>query len=458
MQEYLINNKSVKMIDLRKSGDYPQHLLDMLMNRDYSELAKYPSDTRSNPDYMNALLYAIKNELGTYEIYKYFTESLQNDVELTSEIIKTEPHLLAGTPLSDDPQFIKENINETPEIAYYMSTPLKSDPKFVSELCANGNLSVRAQVVVSCTPNLILNNLPEMALQRDLIQLVAREDPFKAFEIAGNELKNDSNFMKTLASENEKVIDAVISNMASFGNEGLKGVQESSRKYSMDDCSNAIDTLAETSEDKRYAKVQSTLKEKGSDDPAAMRWVSAMLAQNENVDPLSVSRILNYSILTMEQAKRSLSESADQTISLESMQKLITPKILHRLCDNLERQGKPVSPEVLARLDDYDAFFNDYHAKFNEQKRKKREIELLGQREGKTEQSEPENHEADTTVPKQTEHRDLLSETIDLSTTYKEVEQASNSIQTTLEQDRDSDISSPSLEGEKEADSPDLEQ
>ncbi len=483
MQEYLINNKSVKMIDLRRSGDYPQHLLDMLMNRDFTELEKFPSDTKSNKDYMYALLYAIKNELNTYEVYKYLSESLQSDVELTAEVILKEPKLFRDTPLSNDVQFIKDHIEESPDIAQYMSTQIKSDPNAVREICSSASLPVKVEVMMTCAPSIILHRMPEVAVNATLISAIAIQNPQIAFALAGSELKNDMNFMKDIASKNENVIDSVIKDLNGFGNEGIKGIKQASRDYSMNDCTKLISDMAEVSDDKRYAKVQSKLQEAGTDNVCAMRWVTAMAAQNENVDPETVNRALNYSILTMEDAKRNMAEVGDQAVNKETMLQLITPHILHKLVNNLEKQGHTISPEMLARLEDYEASYNEYHDKFVEQKRKKREEELQAEAQSKEEgpeteraeesvttQEEPQpeepvverpDSERDEPQPEQEEKeegRDMSREIADLSTTLSDKDQAFSSIQATLEEEKETDLGTPPLDGKTEMDSPSLDQ
>lgn len=74
------------------------------------------------------------------------------------------------------------------------------------------------------------------------------------------------------------MIDDVVDNIQKFGLDGIKGVRESSRDFTIEDCITLIDEMAENSEDERYAKVKAKIQERGLDDVHTVRWVTAMAA------------------------------------------------------------------------------------------------------------------------------------------------------------------------------------
>ena len=51
------------------------------------------------------------------------------------------------------------------------------------------------------------------------------------------------------------------------------------------------------------------------------------------------------------------------------MQELITPLILNRLKEKLQLQGINIEDELQQKLDNYQEFYDKYHAQFKEQKK-----------------------------------------------------------------------------------------
>lgn len=127
--------------------------------------------------------------------------------------------------------------------------------------------------------------------------------------------------------------------------------------------------MAKNSEDKRYEKVKTKIQERGLDDVHTVRWVTAMVAQRNDMSPELVKKILNYSILTMEKTKQDLTEKGEMQINLDNMQELITPLILNRLKEKLQLQGINVEGALQQKLDNYQEFYDKYHAQFKQQKK-----------------------------------------------------------------------------------------
>ena len=136
------NREILKLDDL--IGFYDEKLLKDLREGKYDELALLSSDDRNNGKIMEPLLYAVKNEKNTYKVYKYYGESLQRDIltenrELAVNIVKEEPELIEGTPISRNPQFILEYVQSNPEIIRYIDTHLITNDIFINELNNKNN-------------------------------------------------------------------------------------------------------------------------------------------------------------------------------------------------------------------------------------------------------------------------------------------------------------------------------
>lgn len=366
------NNRVVTIKDLEKSGIYEQALLQDLNKGDFRKLLDLPIETRADIDYMEPILFAVKNELNTFRVYKYYTENLQDNVKLASEIVATEPNLIEGTPISRNKQFFKDNIEVNPQIIKYMSPALKLDTNFIQELSNINNpeirQEIRQEIAKNCEIAIAIASNPELSNDKEFMSTAIDKD-VKFLEYASDELRNDKEFLKEKSSQNEKVIDYVVDNIQKFGLEGIKGVRESSRDFTIEDCITLIDEMAENSQDERYAKVKAKIQERGLDDVHTVRWVTAMAAQTDDINPKLVKKVLNYSMLTMEKTKQDLTETGEMQINLDNMQELITPLILNRLKEKLQLQGINIEEELQQKLDNYQEFYDKYHAQFKEQKK-----------------------------------------------------------------------------------------
>ena len=364
------NNKSLFIKDLEDSGFYNQDLLNSLRNREFYAIMDFiPEDDRANIDIMEPLLYAVRNELGTYEVFKYYQKNLQNDIELASEIIVREPELIKDTPISLNRQFILDNLEKNPKIIEYMNSDLKTDKDFISQISSIKNPEIMKEIVISCVAiDLVLNN-PELGNDLSFMDLAIDQD-VNVLKYASEEIKNNKEFLKTKASQNEKVIDYVVNNVGEFGLEGIKGVRESSREFTVDDCMSIIKEMATKGEDARYQKVIDKVNERGADDPCVVRWITAMAAQRDDLSPDLIKRVLNYSVLTAEKTRQDITENGEMHLDIDSMQELITPKIIERLSGKLESQGIKTDDSLQQKIDRYKEFYDEYHEKFVEQKMK----------------------------------------------------------------------------------------
>ncbi len=371
------NTKGLTIDDIEESGAYSQTLLDELKNRNFQKLLELPIEVRADIDFMEPLLYAVKNTLDTFQVYEYYSPSLQNNLELASEIVESEPYLLENTPISNNKQFIVENIETNPEIVKYISVDLKKDNDFIYTLINTNNESIKKEIARNCEIEQILIDNPDLCKDKGFMG-AAIDNAVELFKYASDELKNDEEFLKVKSSENEDVIDYVVDNVNDFGTDGIKGVRTSSRNFTIEDCMVIIDEMSENSDDKRYAKIKERIKEKGLEDVHTVRIITAMVAQSDKVSPQLVRKVLNYSMLTMEKIKRELIEKGDESININNMQELITPLILNKLKEKLQLNGINIDADLQQKLDDYKKFYDEFHAKFTEKKlnRNKQKLSL----------------------------------------------------------------------------------
>lgn len=414
------NNKNVRIEDLVESGMYEPILLQELTSGKFNYLADLPMDLRGNIDYMEPLLYAIRNYLGTYKVYRYYSESLQDNEKLAAEIVINEPDLIEDTPVSKNEQFIIENVQKNPKILKYMSSELKSSAEMLGKLNNINDAEVTKEIARNCDIKLAIKSRPELSGNKDFMESAIERD-VKALEFASENLRNDYNFLKAQSANQEKVVDYVVDNLNNFGIEGIKGVRESSREFTVEDCLDIINERAINSNDERYKKVREKVKERGIDDVHTIRWVTAMVAQDDNISPESVKKILNYSMLTMEKTRKNLTKSGEMEVSVGNIQELITPLILNRLKGKLQAQGIDIDESLQQKLDNYTEFYEKYHEKFNEMRRQNKKLRITP---GDIEQATADIRSSEINSEIQ-EIREQISAQMETGNNTKEVEEES---------------------------------
>ena len=225
--KYFANNRDVNFKMLQESGIYPQRLLQELRSGNYYNLREtLDLSLRENENFMEPLLYAVKNERGTFEIFKYYGENLQqSDLGLTIEVVVEEPHLIEDTAVSKNKQFIKELAEVNPEVIEYMSDDLKSDPEFIKELVELNDKEITAYVARECEIEQVIKDNPELANNSDFMMEAIKKDA-SAIEFASEELKNDYDFIKQSCKDNREVITHIAEHTQNFGKEALTATKE----------------------------------------------------------------------------------------------------------------------------------------------------------------------------------------------------------------------------------------
>lgn len=279
----------------------------------------------------------------------------------------SEPNLIENTAISRNKQFILNNVGVSPRIIWYMSPNLKEDSAFIKELLKIDSPQIKEEILKISDVKTLIQINPQLCNNKDFMSNAIDKD-MTFIEFVSKELKNDREFIKEKTAQNEMLIDYVVVNIENFGLEGIKGARDSSKGFTIKDCMEIIDELAGSSQDKRYEKVRQKVQEKGIEDPHTMRWITAMVAQSDNVSPELVKKVLNYSVLTMEKNKQEVEQNGEKEINIDNMQALITPLILDRLMSKIPENE--IDDELIQRIDEYKVFYEKYHELFKESKKK----------------------------------------------------------------------------------------
>lgn len=349
-----------KAVDEEGNRIYSDELLQEIYNRNFKNVDKMLEDyQRKDRDFMEPLLYAVKHTYGTYIIYNSYSVGLQNDEKIAMEIIKDEPELIKGTPMSRNSEFILKAAQTNPRVVTYMDKDLSKDIIFKEALKETLNIGINIQV------------MKEVIIQdASLLQYIPED------------LKNNYEFIRETSKENYQVVEHIIDNRDEFGLEAIRGAKDTTRELTVEKSMTIVNNMAETSTDKRYGMVANKVKERGEDNIYTVRWTTAMAAQSDKVTPEYFKKVLDDSILAMIGIQKDLTADGKEKVSIDRIQTMVTPTILNRLKDKAVLHGLEVDADLESKLEEYTEFFNDYRARLQEEKRKNLENKKEGYKVG----------------------------------------------------------------------------
>lgn len=336
------NNRSVKLVELRGSGIYSQELIDELQNGNYEVLARtVESNQRRDISFMEPILYAVKNEHGTYKVYKYYGENLQNNIELARDIIKSEPELIEDTPVSNNLEFVLESAKINPKVVQYMSPTLKSNSDFAEQLCELQDKEVIGYVVKECKmPDVIKENI--LLAENIVFMKEAVKEDVTLLKYANDDLKNDYEFIKEISSDNKEVIGYVSDNTEEFGTEALTATKESLVGISSEE---AISGFKEEEEKigKELDSKDDTEKEKIVRRQKQLQRHIRLFERIKSgeIDPVRAAKLMDK-----------LCKNLDEEYKKEIEQLLkIDKAILDRHKENQEKEGTPEKSQGITNTD-----------------------------------------------------------------------------------------------------------
>jgi len=204
---------------------YSDVLIENMKIKKIKYLKNLDITLKKDPFFMTQLLFAVKNSIGTYEVYQHFGVSLQKDTEIASVIVDEQPEVIEGTEVSFDGAMMLKLAQINPKSILYMAEGLKNNGKFIQELCEiEGTAQYAVQIcndnifeVIQENPNLLLN--PEFMVES------VKEDPM-LMAVVSEEFKNNYKFIKEASMKNREVIDYIADHTEEFGKEGLKAAKE----------------------------------------------------------------------------------------------------------------------------------------------------------------------------------------------------------------------------------------
>lgn len=235
------NRKDVYFKDLLSNG-YSKDLIDNIKSRNFNSLYFLSITKRAEKDFMEPLLYATRNELGTFAIYKYYSESLQNNPKLGEEIIQVEPELLANTPLSNDSTFILQHLSSCPELINYTSNNvLINNSSEIIEI-ALGEENSNLLNTITQNPEitkLVIENNPELSSDENFMSKAIVNDT-SCFNYLPDDLKNDKDFFINVYRQNKDIADYVIENSDTLSKDTLSTAKEAVIDNSSDEAINGF--------------------------------------------------------------------------------------------------------------------------------------------------------------------------------------------------------------------------
>ena len=405
-------DRNVRLEDLSKDI-YSDKLLEKLSSGNHTCLYDLSPAQREDREFMEPLLYAVKNTPecgGKYIVYKYYGENLQENLGLLIEVVSEDPSIIEGTPISRNREFMLDIAELRPSVIPYIDDSLKSDPEFIEELNELQDKGVDFGVALVQNP-ILANNA-------EFMKEAIKEDA-KFLEFASEELKNNYDFIKEVTRENYKTVEYIVQNRDNFGLEGIKGAKETTRELTVEDYMAIIDDMAKKSNDARYQKVRDKVQEKGPNDAKVVKWITAMVAQNrDNVNIENFQKVFDNAILTMTKIQRDLNDNGEINLSLENAHELITPRILNELREAATEKGLEITPEQEKLFEEYEKFHKEYNSKWTEKKKQDRKLETLNitpkDIEAKTENARVSEINAETRnireeYTRQTEEKEVMN-------------------------------------------------
>ncbi len=384
-----------------RGSKYPDELIDELKSGNLAYLLRY-STKMNSVDFMRDLIYAVKEEHGTYDVFLYYSgPAVQQNEKIATEIFREAPELIQRTVLSGDREFIKKNLADCPGIVAYIDEDLKNDQKFRAEV-AKAGITIEPGITQEIVQDIVKSNAIIEMLTEDSslssdpnFMLDAIKEDAEFLNNAASDLRENPNFMRIASAKNEDVIDMVVQQIEDFNFDAIQAVRESSRELTLDDCFSLIDQFMEMQEERektrdpdapkteeeldleklkaQLEKTKGKIQEKGLEDPHTMKWITAVVARMDDVSPELMKKILDYSMLTMEKTKKDIGEDGEMHVDIGVATALIKPEILEEIVKKVKAAGHEVDSSLEERLASYKEFSVDFQKRLSLYKEQNRD-------------------------------------------------------------------------------------
>jgi len=389
---YFLDNTKVTLKDLRNIGTYPQELLAELEKGKLEKLLELSVDQRENREFMEPILYAMLDEFGTYEVYRYFGDKLKDylktDERLSREILLAEPELIKDSPIAENKKLILESKERVPEVIRYISSKLEKDTEFITGLCDTNDTKVMGELIDKYSAKTLMA-IDESLKGNEKFMMAAISNDISVLNYADEKILNSYDFFKGASYNNHEVVEFTIKNNERIGIEAISGVKDTSEEHALENSMGVISKNIEKGEDERFGKVKTYIEtyteRQGKANPAAIRQVAAMIAKSEEVDSKTVSCILEYTYLAKIKIERNMKKDGFQ-VTPDVFLELVPPQILSKLLEKTNIKEMPL--DIQTKLEQYGEFYEETSEKLSEYKkkqieqqkeeRKKKEDKMLG--------------------------------------------------------------------------------
>ena len=297
--------------------------------------------------------------------------SIQTNKEVLLELLRFHPEQFKSNSLfnavKSDPKFMLDAIEIDPGFIEYVSRELLFDDNFKNEVAYVSKDAAKILKEEQERVEMIDTafNVGEIAVVATVIA-----SNVGILKFVSDEMKDHYELMSLASKENEIVQDYVALNKEEFGNNGIAAVRDNIETEAKDI---GIEQIEErrNDEDERFAKVADKIKEVGKENSRVMRYMTAMLAQGQEIDSKEAKKIIEYAILQMEMADREKDENGNLKTSLEETMKLLPTQLLDKV---VEKSGiLKEMPELEPKIEEYRKRREEYSKQFKKQKRENRE-------------------------------------------------------------------------------------
>lgn len=358
----------ITLDSLRDDPKYSKELIEGLKVGDLSVLGAIGPKLNSL-DFMQSLIYAYKEDKDNYDLFLEAGPAVQRAMAV--EVFSDNPELILETDFVDDKEFIKANLRMCPEIIPFIAEEIRSDPHVVEIIEDIKVTTLEGRAIADPEKSIFyterIESEPSLRGDSEFMAEAIQNDP-SFLELAAKELKENFDFMREQSKGNQKVIDVVVNHTDDFNFDAIRAVRESSRELTIDDCMALVDQYIEKHDDPRYQKVKDKIQERGMEDPRTMKWITAMVAQMDDVSPDLMKKIVDYSMLTMEKTRRDLDQDGKMVMNMDVAQAMITPLMLRKLMKRAEEKGVTLDEGMHQAVDSYIEFYDEFRPQFAEYK------------------------------------------------------------------------------------------
>lgn len=321
------DKRNVNFKLLEDSGQYPIEMIEQLRNGNYNYITQNVDlHLRENKKFMEPLLYAVKNDRGSYVLFKQYGDNLQQgDLDLAIEVTRYEPEIIEDTAISSNKYFMLELVEANPEVIEYMSPELKNDAQFIEQLCELNNSEIITYVAKECNISNVIEKNPELAQNPDFIREVCKADSNAIDYIASNTEKFSA---EALIATQEVLRDNFNKKVTHECHEECEKLKQEI-KYKKEQGMPVDETvIAKASRmEKRPTVLDERLKGLENGDPKAIRYAHNILRFCKNISEedkqmLEQSLKIGEAIAVKQKEEQEKSENSSKNIKPEDIEKI----------------------------------------------------------------------------------------------------------------------------------------